>query len=109
MEDERSGHEQGWVRIRVHGGVERARGEGDVRRLLDEASELADRHGPLVDPEALDLDAPDRRFLRIEVLRTHREVPARYPRHSVQQRRRADRGHAPTFARRRVHGIAPYG
>src|SRR4051794_36523140 len=109
MEDERSGHEQFRVGIRIQLRVERALGDRHVPRLLDEAPELADRYGALFDPKALDLDPPDRRLLRIEVLRAHRELAAGHPLHSVRHRRRAEHGHALTLARRRERHIPWYG
>jgi hypothetical protein len=100
MDDERSGHEQGRVGVRVQRGVERPLGDGHIAGLLDEPPELADRHGPLVDPKVLGLDPPDRRLLRIGILRAHRELAAGQPLYSVQPHRRAEHGHTLSLARR---------
>src|SRR3954451_17117253 len=91
---------------------ETARGRADARlrsRIpsADEAPELAHHHGPLVDPELIDLDAPDRRLLRIEVLRTHREVAAGYPPHRLEHRRGGNHGHMLILRRRRVRRHPP--
>ena len=97
-EDERSRDEQVGVGIGVVRRVERSLRDGDVVRLADEATELGRRDRLLVHPEAVDRDAVDGSLLGVEVLRAHRERPARDPFHpgrgriSRCSRRRAPRG-----------------
>ena len=56
-------------------------GEGDVPGRADELLELPVRHRSAVDPEAVDRDAMDRRFLRIMPVRAHAERAALDPDH----------------------------
>ena len=55
--------------------------DGDVTRLIDEFLELAVRHRMPVDPEAVDLDAMDRRFLGVMPVGAHAERAARNEQH----------------------------
>ena len=51
-------------------------GEGDVAGRVDEFLELPVGHRRAVDPEAVDRDAMNRRFLRIVLVRSHAERAA---------------------------------
>jgi hypothetical protein len=58
-------------RAGVIGGVKRSFRNGHVSRLADELGVLTIGYGMSIDPEAVNLDFLDRRFLGIEPLRTH--------------------------------------
>ena len=75
-EDERAGHEVLGRSARERARIERALGDGDVARLVDEGREQAVRDLERVDPEALDADAVRRRLLRIVRVGAH---PVRRP------------------------------
>src|SRR4029079_17577745 len=59
-EHEGARHELGRIRVREVLRVWRPLGDGHVSRRLDEAAELRDGHGALIDPEARHLGAADR-------------------------------------------------
>ena len=61
--------------------VRRDLGEGDVVGGVDEFAELAVRHWRAVDPERINADAVDWRFLNIVPVRTHTEFPAGHEDH----------------------------
>ena len=67
--------------------VGRDLGEGDVTGRVDEFLELPVRHRRAVDPEAVDRDAMNRRFLRIVPVRSHAERAAGDPDHVLMIRR----------------------
>ena len=75
-EDQRAGHEVLGRSAGERARVERALGDGDVARLVDERREQAVRDLERVDPEALDADAVRRRLLRIVRVGAH---PVRRP------------------------------
>jgi len=83
-EHQRSRLQQGRVRAGVLRRVERTFRDGRVPGPGHEPPELRDRDRVIVHPEAVDLDAARRAFLRVEVLRSHQELAARHPRHVLQ-------------------------
>ena len=70
-EDERAGHEVLGRSARERARIERALGDGDVARVVDEGREQTVRDLERVDPEALDADAVCRRLLRIVRVGAH--------------------------------------
>jgi hypothetical protein len=76
VEDQRSGHEQRGIGIRIVDGVERPLDLRHVPRGLHKAPERADGDRMLVHPEVVDLDLPDRPLLGVEVERAHPESAA---------------------------------
>jgi hypothetical protein len=80
-EHQRAGAQQVRVRAGVLRRVERPLGHGRVPGRGHEPAELRDRDRVIVYPEAVDLDAARRAFLRVEVLGSHQELAARHPGH----------------------------
>ena len=76
LEHERAGHEQRGVGVWEVRELRRALGHGDMAGRVHEAAKLRDRDGVLVDPEALDLQTPNRRLLRVEVSEPIKNDPA---------------------------------
>jgi len=54
-----------------------------VTRRVDEFLELPVRHGMAIDPEAVDRDAMNRRFLRIVLVGAHAKRAAGKPNHAI--------------------------
>ena len=76
VEHERPGYEQARIGSGEIGGIRRPLGDRDVARVLHEPAERGHGDGMLVDPEPVHLDLVDGRFLRVEVVRSHREDTA---------------------------------
>ncbi len=79
--DERAGDQQVRIGLRVVRGVERPFGQGHVIGLAHETPEFGDRHGMLVDPEAVDPDLVHGPFLGVELVRAHEEFATLDPDH----------------------------
>ena len=79
--DERARLQHVRQRARVILSPGRDLGEGDVVGGVDELTELAVRHRRAIDPEPVDADPMDRRFLRIVPVRAHAEFAARHEDH----------------------------
>ena len=80
-EHQRARVQQVRVRPGILRRVERPLGDGHVPGRGHEPAELRDRDRVVIHPEAIDLDAARRAFLRVEVLRAHQELAARHPGH----------------------------
>ena len=76
VEHERPGYKQRWIGSGEIGRIRRPLGDRYVARVLHEPAERRHGDGMFVDPEPVHLDLVDRRFLRVEVVRSHREGTA---------------------------------
>ena len=76
IEHERPGYEQARIGSGEFGGFGRPLGDRDVARFLHEPAERRHGDGVFVDPEPVHLDLVNGRFLRVEVVRSHREDAA---------------------------------
>ena len=79
--DERPGHEQVRVGVRVQRRIGRAFGERDVPRVGHEAAELGHGYRVAVDRERLDRDLADWPLLEVELVAAHEERPTGQRRH----------------------------